>query len=257
MSRQGDILSILHLFDVETPNWTVEEIAQELGISVRTAYRNVRELVQSGFLDPISGASYVLGPAFISFDRVIRQSDPLIHIASPGMRRLLEEADQEAAVIVFRRFRDRMMSVHILEGDAPHLPPSYERGAAMSLFLGAPAKVILAFLPDRAMRALYQRHEETLRAAGVESWDNMKAQLRAIRRAGYAMTEAEVGAGRVGIAAPILRGDQVVASLSIVLAAASLHRDQNKMRRFADAVQREAKDISLLLEGQDAHAARP
>jgi DNA-binding IclR family transcriptional regulator len=255
MSGQSHILSILQLFDSGGPVWTVEDISNALGVSLRTAYRNVRELTQTGFLDPVSGAGYVLGPAFIRFDRVIRQSDPLIRTATPGMEQLLEQTSQEAVVILCRRFKDCVMSVHMVEGQSPHLPASYERGAAMSLFLGAPAKIILAFLPDRILRGIYLRQETAIRESGPTSWAQFKEQLRAVRKQGLAMTDSEIGIGRMGIAAPILRGDQVVASLSLALDA-TIRRDEAKAAQFASAVMKVAADVSGMLDDHEPIVAR-
>ncbi|MGH7784130.1 MAG: helix-turn-helix domain-containing protein, partial [Candidatus Binatia bacterium] len=75
MSR---LLAILQLFESGQAVWTVDEISHERKMSVSTAYRHVRELVKSGYLDPVTGAGYALGPAFIRYDRVLRQNDPLI-----------------------------------------------------------------------------------------------------------------------------------------------------------------------------------
>ncbi|MDR6950705.1 DNA-binding IclR family transcriptional regulator [Ancylobacter sp. 3268] len=255
MSRQSHILSILQLFDTGMSVWTVEEIAKALGVSVRTAYRTVRELTQGGFLDPVSGAGYVLGPAFIRFDRVLRQSDPLIRIATPAMERVLEETSQEAVVILCRRFKDCVMSVHMVEGREPHLPASYERGAAMPLFLGAPAKVILAFLPDRVLRGLYLRNDAELRLSGIDSWANFKEQLKPVRKAGYAMTQAEIGEGRLGIAAPITREGLVVASLSLVLSVRNGRPDAERIAHFAGSVRRAASAVSAALDVSEPGAA--
>lgn len=255
MTGQSHILRILQLFDSGVPVWTVEDISKALGLSVRTAYRNVRELTQSGFLDPVSGAGYVLGPAFIRFDRVIRQNDPLIQAATAGMMKLLASTTQEATVILCRRFKDCVMSVHMLEGEKPHKTASYERGAAMSLFLGAPAKIILAFLPDRALRGIYLRQEEEINKAGYTSWNEFKDQLKTLRKQGYAITESEIGADRMGIAAPIMRDGQVLASVSLVLDA-SVNRDVAKAQHYASAVTSAASDISKLLDDTEAHVAR-
>jgi DNA-binding IclR family transcriptional regulator len=251
---QSHLLGILQLFDSNGPVWTVEELAKALGISLRTAYRLVRELTQAGFLDPVAGAGYVLGPAFIRFDRIIRQSDPLIRIAGPGMTWLLQRTSQEAAVILCRRFRDCIICVHLVDGEAAHPAVSYERGVAMSMFLGAPAKVMLAFLPSRALRSIYLRHEDSIRAAGSDSWPAFKDTLRDIRKAGYAVTESEVGKGRLGIAAPIMRGDQVVAAISLVLDAASAQRTGNG--HFPAEVMRTAAEVSKLLPAENALVAR-
>ena len=245
---QSQLLEILDLFDVETPVWTVDAIAREKKLSLRTAYRLVRELTQAGFVDPVANAGYVLGPAFIRFDRTIRQSDPLIGIATPNMKRLIDRTTQEAAVILCRRYKDCIMCVNLIEGQDGARVVSYERGVAMSLFRGAPAKVILAFMPDRALRSIYLRHEKTIREGGSASWPDFKAMLKSIRRDGYATTESEVGRGRVGVAAPILRHDQVVASLSLVMK--SRKATNGSKAPFSDEVMVTAAQISKLLAGE-------
>lgn len=255
MASQNNILAALQLFDGTGVVLTVEDIAQALGVSVRTAYRTVRELAQAGFLDPVTGAGYALGPAFIHYDRLIRQADPLIRLADQPMADLLDQAGQAGAVILCRRFRDRIMSIHTRDGQAPHLPASYERGAGMSLFRGAPAKVILAFLPDRALRALYLRNEEDLRRSGVTAYADLRASLKTVRKQGYAVTSSEVGPGRLGVAAPILRGDMVVACISLV---ADAHHTEAEglVPPYVEAVVATAARISMGLESQDTRLTR-
>jgi DNA-binding IclR family transcriptional regulator len=50
----------------------------------------------------------------------------------------------------------------------------------------------------------------------VKEWPEFRTQLREIRRAGYAVTDSELVKGRIGLAAPIMRGDQLIAGVSLV-----------------------------------------
>jgi DNA-binding IclR family transcriptional regulator len=68
----------LSLFTIEKSEWTVEEAAKEIGVSVSTAYRYFRDLSKVGLLDSSPSSKYVLGPAVIENDRKIRLTDPLI-----------------------------------------------------------------------------------------------------------------------------------------------------------------------------------
>lgn len=227
MSRSSRLLSVLPLFDNGRPVWTVEEISRALRISASTAYRYVRELVQAGFLDPVTGAGYALGPAFIRYDRVLRQNDPLIQVADPIMADLLARTSQNATAILCRRFKDCVMCVHEFHGSRPHAPTSYERGVAMPTFLGATSKILLAHLPDRTLKATYLANEKTIRRVlRARDWPAFKDQLREIRRAGYALTDSEVAAGRMGLAAPIARDGQVIASVSLVISTARASRSR-------------------------------
>jgi DNA-binding IclR family transcriptional regulator len=218
LSRSSRLIDILQLFEDAPPVRTVEEISQALEISASTAYRHLRDLVSAGFLDPVTGAGYALGPAFIRYDRLLRQTEPLIRFADPVMTALLGRADQSGSVALCRRFKDCVMCVHEVRGIRARGRISYERGVAMPMFIGATSKVILAHLPDRALRGVYLANEKTIRETlKTADWNEFRAQLREIRRAGYALTESEVAQGRIGLAAPIAKDGRAVASISLIV----------------------------------------
>lgn len=246
MNPSNRVLAILQLFENGQPVWTVEDLARELNASTSTTYRHVRELVQFGFLDPVAGAGYSLGPAFIRYDRILRQNDELIRIATPVMEDLLAQTSQKATVILCRRFKDCVMCVFEVHGSEPHLSTSYERGVAMPMFLGATSKVIMANLPDRALKAIYLSNEQTIhQLLHVDNWPQFKEEIRSIKRAGYAMTDSEVAQGRIGLAAPISRDQQVVAGISLVAVPNTTER--KKMDGFVAHVVEAAKKISVAL----------
>jgi DNA-binding IclR family transcriptional regulator len=253
MTRSNRLFAVLRLFENGRPVWTAEEISRVLNISARTAYRYVRDLVAAGFLDPVTGAGYALGPAFIRYDRILRQSDRLIGVATPAMTELLDKTSQRATIVLCRRFRDCVMCVHEVQGRKPHPGTSYERGIAMPMFLGATSKVILAHLPDRMLKRVYLANEKVIRrAVRTRDWPGFKAELREIRRAGFALTDSEVAKGRIGLAAPISRNGQVIASIALVIDGAA----GGKAKRFIPHVLAAAKRISDALSRERAVISR-
>jgi DNA-binding IclR family transcriptional regulator len=209
------LLRIVELFDRKHV-WTVEDIARAMQVSISSAYRDVQELSRAGFLDPVLGAGYVLGPAFIQYDRLIRTSDPLIAAAAPEMKALLRATTQQGTAILCRRYRDCVMCVHQERGSASRALSYYERGVAMPLFIGAASKVILAHLDERTLRRSYlENSAQIARATGCKDLKSFRAQMRGIRREGSAVTTEELGPGRVGFAAPILVDGAAVAGLSL------------------------------------------
>jgi DNA-binding IclR family transcriptional regulator len=246
------LLHILQLFENQEV-LTVEAIAREMGTSTSSAYRDVQELSQAGFLAPVIGAGYVLGPAFVHFDRLIRTRDPLIRHAAPVMRSLLERTTQRAVTLLSRHYRDQVICIHQEVGLGPDQPrTSYERGVAMPLFNGATSKVILAHLGDRTLERIYLENEaEIRRTTGCDGWKAFRDQLDEIRRAGVSVTRSEVAEGRVGIAAPIFANRQVIAGLSLVV-----DEPDDAGESFRTAVMEAAAAITEALADEDTWVVR-
>ena len=68
------------------------------------------------------------------------------------------------------------MCVHQVIGRGPQEPVSYERGRLMPLFRGATSKIILAHLPARTLKSLFEQNGGEI-AAGEP-----RRQLRGIPR---------------------------------------------------------------------------
>ena len=219
MSSADRLLGILSLFGEHRTVWTVEDIAASLGVSNSTAYRYVRSLCDAGLLDPVHGDGYRLGPAIIEYDRLIRLSDPMLAAAEPVLQKLQADCGRNTMTFLSRLYRETVMSLLEVSGEnAPRI--SYERGRPMSMFKGATSKIILAYLPRRTLRRLFDRHEAEI-CAGVEvgDWAGFLSLLKDLRRNGHCIARAEIDPGCLGVAAPVFdRDGAVLGSLSVVVA---------------------------------------
>ncbi len=210
----GRVLGILDLFTSDTPVWTVDMLVEHLGLARATVYRYVRTLCDAGFLAPVSGAGYVLGPRFIEFDRNIRLADPLLQIVPPVMAELRDIVQGGQLLCAF--YGLRVLSV-LQDKTDPNITMSMERGRPFPLFKGSPSRVILANLPTRQLRNLALNHQKEIEAAGLGSnWNEFRDGLRAIRRQGY-LAASDIDKALVGISAPIFQAPgAVMASLCLV-----------------------------------------
>jgi DNA-binding IclR family transcriptional regulator len=248
------VLEVLQLFAGEAPRWRVERIAQRMGISSSTAYRCVAELVRMGFLEPVAGGAYVLGPAFIEFDRRMRLSDPLLRAALPRMRRIGLEIGPTATTVLSRFYRDRVIFVHIEAGrDAP--PFSYERGQAITLLSPGPAaRAVLTALPDRALRALYRARAQEIAAAGLgETARDFKATVRKWSASGWVSGPSTLRPDRFGIGAPVVASGAVVGSLTTSLPAPA---SRAEVERVGALVMHEANGIGAAMADDEAETSR-
>jgi len=227
MSTANRLLNVLGLFTLERPQWTVEAAALELGLTLSTAYRYFKSLVEAGLVAADTPRHYTLGPAIIQYDRQMRLRDPLIASATPIMGRLARTIDPEAVVLLCRLYRRQVVCVHkeSLGAEDFHArwergqPISYERGQPMPLHRGAPSKAILAHMKSRAVRAVYDGDPDAMQSVGLgDTWAEVKRNLRELRGQRAVVTKGELPGGMQGVAAPILSPQSgVIGSLSIVL----------------------------------------
>jgi DNA-binding IclR family transcriptional regulator len=231
MSTADNLLSVLQLFTLERPEWTAEQAAVRLGVSGSTAYRYFSSLVRGGFLDSLRPGSYVLGPAFIAYDRQLRLLDPLLKAAEPSMEGLLSQTDRTGVVLLCRRYRQQVMCVHQVAEPSNEIRLSYERGRPLGLYRGAASLAILAHLPARTLRARFHEDADEIRVAGLGGdWESFKVKLRGLRSQEAIVAEGQLDAGMVGVSSPVRGLDrQVVGSVSLV-APARLLTDQLKAR---------------------------
>lgn len=240
MAGPDRAVQVLRLFTVEKPDWSVEQAARALGVSAPSAYRYFAALVEAGLLSPSTNAHYVLGPAIIQYDRQIQLTDPMLRAARPIMADLIRFAPAHSVVLLCRIFRDVVLCMHQV-ADGEDLPSvSYERGRPMPLFSGATSKAILAHLAPRDLRRLHQVHADAIKAAGLGSdWDEFRAILQKMRKAGHVISASEVDRERVGIAAPIFSEKRVVGSLSYVIPQA----EEGRASRLVPLVAGGAREI--------------
>lgn len=207
MASSDRVLAILTLFTATKSEWTVEEAAKAVGQPVSTTYKHFAILAKTGFLDTFGAARYVLGPAAIQLDWIIRQTDPLLSAAEPAMQILAGAVDFPAVILLCRLYRGQVMCVSQQSSANPRFASGYQRGRPMPLTRGAASKAVLAYLPDRTKGPLIDKaraaHPDRALASDPEA---LESELTAIREKGFALTSGEVDEGLTGVAVPLLAG---------------------------------------------------
>lgn len=257
MTTSDRVLGVLGLFTLEEPEWTVEDAAARLGLAISTAYRYFRSLSRAGLIVAMATGRYALGPAIIQYDRQIRLQDPLITAAQPIMKRLTGEFPEHTVTLLCRLFRSQVMCVHQESAARPDFGISYERGRPMPLFRGAASKSILANIPLRAVKALFQEHQAKFAQANLgRTWDEVKERLRELRSAGVSVTQGELDPGMCGIAVPLFETTGVViGSLSVVLPAR--HLEARVLAQITQLLRSAAEEVSWALSLGTRGAASP
>ena len=227
MTTADRVLAVLGLFSLERPEWTVEAIVAELGLSGSTAYQYVRSLAQAGLLVANKPGRYTIGPAALELDRIARHVDPLVHQARAVLEELVDACALPAIGLLCRLYRRQVMCVDQYVPHPPGLDSSYERGRPMPQTRGSASRVILANLPPRALRRFYESAAEEVAAAGLGGdWEEFRRGTQEVRRAGILTAVGELDPGALGISAPVFGNDaSILGSISLVISAAPMAGD--------------------------------
>ncbi|MGN7998959.1 IclR family transcriptional regulator [Sphingomonas sp. 22176] len=249
MATADKVLSILGLFTMEQPNWTVDAIASTLALSGSTAYQYVGSLVAAGLLTSDKSGRYTIGPAVIEMDRLLRRFDPLIHEAQGPLHGLVEAIEGEAIGLLCRIYRLRVMCVDQAVRHAPTASISYERGRPMPLTRGAASKSILAHLGTRTLRRFYDSDPIGVAAAGLgDGWEAFRRTMRQMRKAGVLVTVGELDPGMMGISAPVFDGQgEVLGSIGLVVPAYDYPEGSSALAQAGVAVAEAAATLTAAL----------
>jgi DNA-binding IclR family transcriptional regulator len=241
MASSDRTIGVLKLFTLDRSEWTVEDAAVALRVSTSSAYRYFAALTDAGLLSTVASGRYILGPAIIQYDRQIQLTDPLLQVAKPVMADLMRFAPAGSTILLCRIFRETVLCVHQEVGADRQTRVSYERGHPMPLFRGATSKIILAHLSLRDLRRLYETHRAEIGAARLgDTWEAFRGNMARMRKAGHAVTRAEIDPERIGIAVPVLDDHRrVLGSLSYVIPAS----EERAIARLASLAATGAREI--------------
>lgn len=207
-SSLSRMLMVLDFFTESTPVWSVEEIAEKLDVSIPTSYRYMKLLVESGLLSHKSESCYTFGPRILVMDYYVRQSDPVLHTSFSYMQDLVAKTGFDCVLSAF--YGDQVLDSHREESSGkPFL--SYGRGRPRPLFLGGAPKVILAQLPVRQLRKIFDAHIGELAASHMPvEWDAFRAYYQDIKKQGYYFSAGELELHLGALAVPIEKNKQGV-----------------------------------------------
>ena len=236
------MLSVVELFSPEHPTWTAEQIANEMGLTQSTAYRYIAALTSFGYLAPLSGAEYGLGPKIIELDLMIRHTDPLISRAREKAEELVATVPAAVASLI-NLHGDTAISV--LQVKKPQdLEISFERGRSMKLYAGSAAKVILAHLPRSRLLKLYGNHHADIRNYGLgETWKEFSRALLMIRKSPTLTTIGEANPNSWGIAAPVFNADGDIKGSLVVIMPRDTYETTDR-DRLADRLAAAARELA-------------
>lgn len=218
-SRQGGAsvtsraLAILSAFDEQHRSMSLSDIAARADLPLATTHRLLGELFRWGALERLPSGDYVIGRKIWDIGHLAPAETGLRQVAEPFLHDLygatlatVHLAVREGAEVVYLDRLRGNRSVPVVSKVGGHLP----------LHATGVGKVLLAYAPeeiqDTVLSSLVRITPYTITQPGV-----LRRQLRQVLSRGYATTHEEMTLGACSIAVPIHQGDEVVASLGLVV----------------------------------------
>lgn len=233
-------LDILESFGPHHESVSVSEIASNLGIKKSSASKMLSTLAARSFVtkSEIDG-KYSLGTKILALSSLVKTE--LRAIAEPFMIKLSKEAGETVSLFVRENLERRCLFQ--VEG-SQEITLRMSIGAKYPLYLGAPSKVLQAYLPkqkrDELLEKCLAKKDEIITKFDRAQFE---ADLESVRKKGYAVSLGDRSPHIGSISAPIRdRTGEVIAALCIV--APTLRIDFTKIDQLAKLLLKSANAIS-------------
>ncbi len=239
-------IQILKSFSIDQNELSLAQLHHELGLSKSSLQRILNTLVINGLLEKDNKKkTYKLGMELYYLGKLVEKNSHLLTTAKPYLKALRDKLgenvyiniieDNQRKCIAFEEAKQALMTIsHI--------------GQTSPLYMGASAKLLLAFLPPEKINKYL---EETDFIPSTEKTildkETLQEELKTIKEKGYAVSFGELVFGVFSASAPIFDNrNNVVAGIAVSAPLARV--DDSVIDHFIKSVKEVAAEISDQLQ---------
>ncbi|SFB16192.1 transcriptional regulator, IclR family [Lentibacillus halodurans] len=211
-------LKLLNYFSVETPEWTLKEIAHNAEIPKPTAYRLLSALESSDFLyktkENEHDSKYRLGLKLLELGQIVSDQLEIRNVALPYMQKLAADINEVIHLVISNQ--DEATYIEKVDSSRA-LRLNTRVGKSSPLYLGSGPKMLLANMPRKRQEAILEE-SELRRVVDHRTIDQNKLlqELQTIYDEGYAYSIGEQDPDTTGISYPVYDySNQVIAALAV------------------------------------------
>jgi DNA-binding IclR family transcriptional regulator len=218
-------LDVLMCFTSQTPELSMTQISELVGINKSTIHRLLATLEGKRFVerDPTTGA-YRLGIRLIQMAFLTMEHNDLRRLATPFLHDLCDQYHENVNLSVLDD--TDVVYVHVIES-AQRIKLAASPGQRLPAFCTASGKAILAFVPEENVKSILERGMSRYTQNTILSQKAFFENIQEARERGFALSEQEFEEGINAIAAPIYNSNgKPIASVSIAGPAYRLTRER-------------------------------
>jgi DNA-binding IclR family transcriptional regulator len=190
---------------------TAPELAEGCGLNRSTAWRILATLEDEGLVDRDRATNrYSIGPRMARLASAGDES--LIRAARPHLAELSGRTGETVSLAVPRR----LQLVYVDQVQAQHVMAADWLGRPVPLHATSTGKALLAWLPETELEPLLAGPLEPFTDSTIADPARLRAELRKVRRRGFATSRGELEADLWGASAPVLdQGERAIAVVSV------------------------------------------
>jgi DNA-binding IclR family transcriptional regulator len=226
----------------------VQQLADDTRLNVSTVHRLLQLMARDGMVAYDADArTYGIGIEAIRFAHQVLGSGSLTERVRPLVAELAAHLGETCAFTLYEPKTFTKVMAVVERGPHP-LGYDFAVGTRDGIHAGASGKPILAFLPDADIERYLRRPLPRLTERTLTDPDQLRRQIRQIRKRGYATSRSErVSGSATGIGAPVF-GPKGQVMGSIVVTIPSFRWRNDRLEETARTVMRYAQKVSALLD---------
>ncbi|MDR3305717.1 MAG: IclR family transcriptional regulator [Clostridiales Family XIII bacterium] len=234
-------LSILTLFDVEHPVWSLRDITRHTGLSKTTAYRMLRTLEWKGFvaLNPETEL-YSIGSAAIPVAYLTLSYIGFSRLAQPILEKLAAATGETAELAV--EGKGGVVVVGHVTTSNP-FKPNLPIGRVLRNLSNSGVKVLAAYWPKEDRERMLRESHAALTPHTITDPALLRAELAKAAETGVAFDREEQDLGVCAVSAPVFGADHKMKAVVTVVAPAERFGPENS-KRNAEAVKAAAAELA-------------
>ncbi|MEM9776388.1 MAG: IclR family transcriptional regulator [Chloroflexota bacterium] len=210
-------IHLLRLFNDEKPDWTLQELIAETGLTKTTVFRMLSTLKREGLLDHTGAGMWCLGSELIMLGGRSMRRHRVRSFASEYMRRVARETGESVTLDILWIDEHNQPYSMVIEEALGHrlLGMTQYVGTRLPAHATSTGKVLLAYQPSDTLDSLDLSNLIMLTEDTLQTKDALLVELEQVNLKGFGTTVHELELGIMGIAVPIFNHHkQVVAALS-------------------------------------------
>jgi len=238
-------LDVLMCFTNQTPELSMTQISEMVGINKSTVHRLLATLEGKRFVerDAVTGV-YRPGIRLLQMAFLTLEHNDLRRLAAPFLQNLCDQFRENVNLSIL----DDTEVIYLSIIESPQrVKLAAEPGQRLPAFCTASGKAILAFIPEEDVMSILERGMPRYTQNTIHSQKAFFEDIHETRKRGFAISQQEFEDGINAIAAPIFNSkNQPIASVSIAGPAYRLTRERmmeigSDIMNVANSIAREVK----------------